>query len=70
MVGVASRKRRGLESITKSYAESVICATSANLRCIIQARGLISANVAQQHSVIFCDNFRFNEPLGLCVKRR
>jgi hypothetical protein len=38
MVGVASRKRRGLESIIKSYAESVICATSANLRCIIQAR--------------------------------
>jgi hypothetical protein len=38
MAGMASRKWRGLESTTKSYAKSVICATSANLRCIIRAR--------------------------------
>ena len=32
MAGVASREWRGLESKTKSYAKSVICATSAYLR--------------------------------------
>jgi hypothetical protein len=37
MAGMASRKWRGLESTTKSYAKSVICAISANLRCIIRA---------------------------------
>ena len=36
MAGVASRKWRGLESITKSYAKSMIYATSANRRCIIR----------------------------------
>ena len=36
MAGMASRKWRGLELITKSYAKSVICAISANLRCIIR----------------------------------
>jgi len=51
MVGVASRKRRGLESITKSYAESVICATSANLRCIIQARTGVLSGTSGGHSM-------------------
>ena len=37
MAGVVSRKRHGLASTTKSYAKSAACATSANLRCIMQA---------------------------------
>ena len=36
MAGVAFLKWRGLESTTKSYAKSVICATSASLRCIMR----------------------------------
>ena len=43
MAGVASRKWRGLESTTKSYAKSMIYATSANRRCIIRARAVIDA---------------------------
>ncbi len=38
MAGGASRKRRGLESTTKSYAKSVSCATSANLCCIMRVK--------------------------------
>ena len=36
MPDVASLKWRGLELITKSYAKSASCATSASLRCIIR----------------------------------
>ena len=37
MPDVASLKWRGLELVTKSYATSASCATSASLRCIIRA---------------------------------
>ena len=42
MAGVVSRKRHGLASTTKSYAKSAACATSANLRCIMQASAALS----------------------------
>ena len=45
MAGMASRKWRGLELTTKSYAKSVICATSANLRCIIRVRVAMPARL-------------------------
>jgi hypothetical protein len=38
MAGTASRKWRGLEPTTKSYAKSPVCATSAHRRCIVGAR--------------------------------
>ena len=38
MAGVVSRKWRGLASTPISYAKSAACATSANLRCIMQAK--------------------------------
>src|SRR5208282_3806268 len=58
MAGMASRKWRGLESTTKSYAKSVICATSANLRCIIRAsrdgipEPLIDLSLGKYHLVV------------------
>jgi len=44
MAGVAFLKWRGLESTTKSYAKSVICATSASLRCIMRASTMDAAS--------------------------